>query len=59
MTFCWPAQTTEGLYSGVAESFLVGNRPDNELLGFTLYVGLIGTVAFIAVLVILVRLAIR
>ena len=50
--------TTEGLYWR-RESFLVGNRPHNELLGFTLDVGLIGTVAFIAVLVILVRLAIR
>ena len=50
--------TTEGLYWR-RESFLVGNRPHNELLGFTLDVGLIGTVAFIAVLVTLVRLAVR
>lgn len=50
--------TTEGLYWR-RESFLVGNRPHNELLGFTLDVGLIGTIAFIAVLVILIRLAVR
>lgn len=50
--------TTAGLYWR-RESFLVGNRPHNELLGFTLDVGLIGTVAFIAVLVVLVRLAVR
>ena len=50
--------TTAGLYWR-RESFLVGNRPHNELLGFTLDVGLIGTVAFIAVLVILMRLAVR
>jgi O-antigen ligase len=50
--------TTAGLYWR-RESFLVGNRPHNELLGFTLDVGVIGTVAFIAVLAILIRLAVR
>lgn len=50
--------TTEGLYWR-RETFLIGNRPHNELLGFTLDVGLIGTVAFIAVLVVLIRLAVR
>ena len=50
--------TTAGLYWR-RESFLVGNRPHNELLGFMLDVGLIGTVALIAVLFILVRLAVR
>ena len=38
--------TTAGLYWR-RESFLVGNRPHNELLGFMLDVGLIGTVALL------------
>ena len=41
------------------ESFLIGNRPHNEILGFWLDVGLIGLVAFIAVLVIVIRQAWR
>ena len=41
------------------ESFLIGNRPHNEILGFWLDVGLIGLVAFIAALVIVIRQAWR
>lgn len=39
--------------------FLVGQRPHNEILGFLLDVGIIGTVALVAVLFIVVRLAVR
>jgi len=49
--------TTAGLYWR-RESFLIGNRPHNELLGFMLDVGLIGTVALLAVFFILLRQAI-
>ncbi|MFZ2362465.1 MAG: O-antigen ligase family protein [Anaerolineae bacterium] len=49
--------TTAGLYWR-RESFLIGNRPHNELLGFMLDVGLIGTVALLAVFFILVRQAV-
>lgn len=49
--------TTAGLYWR-RESFLIGNRPHNELLGFMLDVGLIGTIALLAVFVILLRLAV-
>jgi putative inorganic carbon (hco3(-)) transporter len=49
--------TTAGLYWR-RESFLIGNRPHNELLGFTLDVGIIGTIAMLAVLVMLARLAV-
>jgi O-antigen ligase len=49
--------TTAGLYWR-REAFLIGNRPHNELLGFMLDVGFIGTVALLAVLYILVRLAV-
>ena len=41
------------------ESFLVGNRPHNEILGFWLDVGLIGLIAFIAALFIVIRQAWR
>ncbi|MEA3335525.1 MAG: O-antigen ligase family protein [Chloroflexota bacterium] len=41
------------------EKFLVGNRPHNEILGFMLDVGLIGTLAFIATLVVLVIVGFR
>lgn len=41
------------------EQFLVGNRPHNELIGFLLDVGVVGTVALIVVLVILIRTALR
>jgi O-antigen ligase len=50
--------TTVGLYWR-RESFLIGNRPHNELLGFLLDVGVVGTIALIIVLVIMVRLALR
>ncbi|HSN78053.1 MAG TPA: O-antigen ligase family protein [Anaerolineae bacterium] len=50
--------TTAGLYWR-RESFLIGNRPHNELLGFLLDVGVIGTIALLAVLYILARLAVR
>lgn len=50
--------TTAGLYWR-RESFLIGNRPHNEVLGFLLDVGLIGTLALLAVLFILARLALR
>ena len=49
--------TTAGLYWR-REAFLLGNRPHNELLGFMLDVGLIGTVALLAVFFILIRLAV-
>ncbi len=48
--------TTAGLYWR-REAFLLGNRPHNELLGFMLDVGLIGTVAMLAAFFILIRLA--
>lgn len=48
--------TVAGLYWR-RESFLVGNRPHNEILGFWLDVGLVGLIAFIAVLVMVVRRA--
>jgi O-antigen ligase len=50
--------TTAGLYWR-RESFLIGNRPHNELLGFLLDVGIIGTIALLVVLFILARLAVR
>lgn len=50
--------TTAGLYWR-RESFLIGNRPHNELLGFLLDVGIIGTIALLAVLFILVRMALK
>jgi len=50
--------TTAGLYWR-RESFLIGNRPHNEILGFMLDVGLIGTVAFLVTLFLLARLALR
>lgn len=50
--------TTAGLYWR-RESFLIGNRPHNEILGFMLDVGLIGTAAFIITLLICARLAFR
>jgi O-antigen ligase len=50
--------TTAGLYWR-RESFLIGNRPHNELLGFLLDVGVVGTIALIIVLFILARLALR
>ncbi len=50
--------TTAGLYWR-RESFLIGNRPHNELLGFMLDVGLIGVVALLVVFFILARLAWR
>jgi O-antigen ligase len=50
--------TTAGLYWR-RESFLIGNRPHNELIGFLLDVGIVGTVALLAVLFILARLAMR
>ena len=50
--------TTAGLYWR-RESFLIGNRPHNEILGFMLDVGLIGTLAFVLTLFILIRLALR
>lgn len=49
--------TTAGLYWR-REAFLLGNRPHNEVLGFLLDVGLIGTVALLAVFFILIRLAV-
>lgn len=39
--------------------FLIGNRPHNELIGFVLDVGVVGTIALIVALVIIVRIAIR
>lgn len=48
--------TTAGLYWR-REAFLIGSRPHNEVLGFLLDVGVIGTVALLAVMFILVRLA--
>ncbi len=48
--------TTAGLYWR-RESFLIGSRPHNEVLGFLLDVGIIGTIALLAVLFMLVRLA--
>jgi O-antigen ligase len=50
--------TTAGLYWR-RESFLIGNRPHNELIGFLLDVGIVGTIALLAVLFILARLAVR
>ncbi|HNS03953.1 MAG TPA: O-antigen ligase family protein [Anaerolineae bacterium] len=50
--------TTAGLYWR-RESFLIGNRPHNELLGFMLDVGLIGVVALLVVFFTLGRLAWR
>lgn len=50
--------TTAGLYWR-RESFLIGNRPHNELLGFLLDVGVIGVIALLAVFFILARLAVR
>jgi O-antigen ligase len=50
--------TTAGLYWR-RESFLIGNRPHNELIGFLLDVGVVGTIALLAVLFILARLAVR
>jgi O-antigen ligase len=41
------------------ERFLLGNRPHNELIGFLLDVGLIGTLAMIVVLYIVVRIGYR
>lgn len=41
------------------ERFLLGNRPHNELIGFVLDVGLIGTIAMIVVLFIVVRIGYR
>lgn len=50
------APNVAGLYWR-RESFLIGNRPHNEILGFWLDVGLIGLIAFIAVVVIVLRQA--
>lgn len=41
------------------EKFLVGQRPHNEIIGYLLDVGLIGTVALLAVLFIVLRTAIQ
>lgn len=41
------------------EKFLVGQRPHNEIIGYLLDVGLIGTVALLIVLFIVVRTAIQ
>lgn len=49
--------TTAGLYWR-REAFLLGSRPHNEVLGFMLDVGVIGTAALLAVLFILARLAV-
>ncbi len=48
--------TTAGLYWR-RESFLIGSRPHNEVLGFLLDVGIIGAIALLAVLFMLVRMA--
>lgn len=48
--------TVAGLYWR-RESFLMGNRPHNEILGFWLDVGLIGLAAFLVVLFIVIRQA--
>lgn len=48
--------TSAGLYWR-RESFLIGSRPHNEVLGFLLDVGVVGTVALLAAMFILVRLA--
>lgn len=50
--------TTAGLYWR-RESFLIGNRPHNEILGFLLDVGLIGVIALLAAMGILLRRAWR
>ena len=50
--------TTAGLYWR-RESFLIGNRPHNEILGFLLDVGLIGVIALLVAMGILARRAWR
>ncbi len=50
--------TTAGLYWR-REAYLLGSRPHNEVLGFLLDVGIIGTAALLATLFILARLAWR
>lgn len=48
--------TTAGLYWR-RESFLIGSRPHNEVLGFLLDVGVVGAVALLVVMFTVVRLA--